>query len=80
VRFAMAEACFRQGLLFPEGSGAHSETTRLRVCMAQEPLETALDLDDWVLRHEDGDNELGTTPVSGGLVRTDRRRRIEKHS
>jgi len=80
VRFAMAEAGFRQGLLFPEGIGADSEATRLRVCMAQEPLETALDLDDWVLRHEDGDSELGTTPVSGGLVRTDRRRRIEKHS
>lgn len=80
VRFAMAEAGFREGLRFPEGIGADSETTRLRVCMAQEPLETALDLDDWVLRHEDGDSELGTTPVSGGLVRTDRRRRIEKHS
>lgn len=80
VRFAMAEAGFRDGLLLPEGIGAAGEMTRLRVCMAREPLETALDLDDWVLRHEDGDSDLGTTPVSGGLVRTDRRRRIEKHS
>ena len=79
VRFAMAEAGFREGLL-SEGIGAVSEVTRLRVCMAREPLETALDLDDWVLRHEDGDSDLGTTPVSGGLVRMDRRRRIEKHS
>lgn len=77
VRFAMAEAGFREGLLFPEEIGAASEVTRLRVCMAREPLETALDLDDWVLRHEDGDSDLGTTPVSGGLVRMDRRRRIE---
>lgn len=77
VRCAMAEAGFREGLLFPEGIGAASEVTRLRVCMAREPLETALDLDDWVLRHKDGDSDLGTTPVSGGLVRMDRRRRIE---
>jgi len=80
VRFAMAEAGFRDGLLSPEGSGTAGEVTRLRVCMAREPLETALDLDDWVLRHEDGDGDLGTTPVSGGLVRSDSRPRIDRHS
>ncbi|MFJ8795674.1 hypothetical protein [Streptomyces sp. NPDC102462] len=79
VRFAMAEAVFRE-LLCPEGADAAGEVSRLRAYMAREPLEVALDLDDWVLRHEDGDSGLGTTPVSGGLVRTDRRGRIEKHS
>ncbi|MER6526288.1 hypothetical protein [Streptomyces sp. NPDC001508] len=72
VRFAMAEAVFRE-LLCPEGAEAAGEVRRLRAYMAREPLEVALDLDDWVLRHEDGDSGLGTTPVSGGLVRTDRR-------
>lgn len=79
VRFAMAEAVFRE-LLRPEGAHAAGEVGRLRAYMAREPLEVALDLDDWVLRHEDGDSDLGTTPVSGGLARTDRRGRIQKHS
>lgn len=38
--------------------------------VAGNPLEAARDLDDWVLRHADGDGDgdLGTTPVSGGLT------------
>ncbi|GAA3909571.1 MULTISPECIES: hypothetical protein [Streptomyces] len=68
IRFAMAEAAFRE-LLSPERVPAADEAGRLRAYMAREPLEVALDLDDWVLRHEDGDSDLGTTPVSGSLVR-----------
>ncbi|MDX2733385.1 hypothetical protein [Streptomyces sp. PA03-2a] len=74
VRFAMAETAFRE-LLSPERGPAAGEAGRLRAYMAREPLEVALDLDDWVLRHEDGDSGLGTTPVSGGLVRRGPRRR-----
>lgn len=83
VRFAMSEAAFREELPSPEGArwgGAAGEVSSLRAHMAREPLETALDLDDWVLRHEDGDSDLGTAPVSGGLVRRDLQRRTEKHS
>ncbi|MDH6523462.1 hypothetical protein M2163_000033 [Streptomyces sp. SAI-135] len=83
VRFAMSEAAFREELLSPEGThsgGAAEEASRLRAHMAREPLETALDLDDWVLRHEDGDSDLGTAPVSGGLARQGLQRRTEKHS
>ncbi|TDD16562.1 hypothetical protein [Nonomuraea diastatica] len=83
VRFAMFEAAFREELLSFERArpgGATCEVTSLRAHMAREPLETALDLDDWVLRHEDGDSDLGTAPVSGGLVRSDRQRRTEKPS
>ncbi|MFE9610914.1 hypothetical protein [Streptomyces sp. NPDC006012] len=70
VRFAMSEAAFREELLSPEGtqSGTASEVSSLRAHMTREPLETALDLDDWVLRHQDGDSDLGTAPVSAGLV------------
>ncbi|MFC8078076.1 hypothetical protein ACFUN8_21345 [Streptomyces sp. NPDC057307] len=40
-----------------------------RSYLAVAPLEAARDLDDWVLRHQDGDPDPGTAPVSGGLVR-----------
>ncbi|EKX61587.1 hypothetical protein Sipo8835_05920 [Streptomyces ipomoeae] len=83
VRFAMAEAAFRKEVLHPEETGsaeAPDEAGGLRAYMAREPLEVALDLDDWVLRHEDGDSQLGTAPVSGGLTRKDPRRSAEKHS
>ncbi|MBC9729190.1 hypothetical protein [Streptomyces sp. TRM68367] len=83
VRFAMAEAGFREELRSPERTGtarAADEVSWLRAYMAREPLEVALDLDDWVLRHEDGDSGIGTAPVSGGLVRKNPRRRTEKHS
>ncbi|MFD0305211.1 hypothetical protein [Streptomyces sp. NPDC127119] len=82
VRFAMSEAAFREELIFPKGThagGAAEEANCLRAHMAREPLETALDLDDWVLRHEDGDGDLGTAPVSGGLVRRDLQRCAEEH-
>ncbi|MFF4763655.1 hypothetical protein [Streptomyces sp. NPDC001292] len=80
VRFAMAETGFREELRRPEGTGPTEagEASRLRAHMVREPLETALDLDDWVLRHQDGDGDLGTTPVSGGLARTDPRRHAER--
>lgn len=55
VRFAMSEAAFWEELLSPEGtrSGqAAAEVSSLRAYMAREPLEMALDLDDWVLRHD----------------------------
>ncbi|MFJ5259383.1 hypothetical protein ACIQAC_02730 [Streptomyces sp. NPDC088387] len=112
VRFAMAEAAFREELRYPgrpgvsaapdsapasapdsapdltlgggpDGGpphGAGAGTDRLWAHMVREPLETALDLDDWVLRHEDGESGLGSAPVSGGLVRREPRRRSEKHS
>jgi hypothetical protein len=67
-RFAAAEEAFRE-LLSREWAGAVREPTGLRGCMTGEPWEVALDLDDWVLRHQDGDGDLGTKPVSGGLVR-----------
>ncbi|TXL89806.1 hypothetical protein [Streptomyces sp. IB2014 016-6] len=63
-RFAVAEVCFREGANGPRG-----ETSWWRAHLAEQPLEAARDLDDWVLRHRDGDGDLGTTPVSGGLVR-----------
>lgn len=73
VCFAMAEAGFREEVASLEGTGSTEagEASCLRAYMVREPLETALDLDDWVLHHEDGDVDLGTTPVSCGLVRTD---------
>ncbi|MEU0522147.1 hypothetical protein [Streptomyces niveus] len=63
-RFAVAEVCFREG-----SNGPRGEASWWRDHLAEHPLEAARDLDDWVLRHEDGDSGLGTTPVSGGLVR-----------
>ncbi|MEV0634690.1 hypothetical protein AB0I77_06900 [Streptomyces sp. NPDC050619] len=65
--FAAAEARFREELRSPEGAAARC----WRACMAGHPLEAARDLDDWVLRHADGDRDLGPAPVSGGLVRRD---------
>lgn len=70
VRFATAEAAFRE-LLPPERGSVEGGAGRLRAYMAREPWEVAGDLDDWVLRHDDGDSDLGTTPVSGGLVPRD---------
>ncbi|MFJ2564375.1 hypothetical protein ACIP6V_08310 [Streptomyces sp. NPDC088770] len=78
ARFAVAETGFREELLLPGRTGTGAASC-LRAHMAREPLETALDLDDWVLRHQDGDGDLGPAPVSGGLARTDPRRRPENH-
>ncbi|MFC8823824.1 hypothetical protein ACFT9I_00485 [Streptomyces sp. NPDC057137] len=56
-------------------SGANSSTEACgeaswwRSYLTVAPLEAARDLDEWVLRHRDGDPDLGTAPVSGGLVR-----------
>lgn len=50
-----------------------------RSYLAAAPLEAARDLDDWVLRHQDGDPDLGTTPVSGGLIRRTRPRPSTDH-
>ncbi|MFB6961790.1 hypothetical protein ACFCYB_33595 [Streptomyces sp. NPDC056309] len=81
ARFAMAETGFREELLLSDGRGPAEagETSCLRAYMAREPLETALDLDDWVLRHQDGDDDLGAAPVSGGLTRIDPPRHAENH-
>ncbi|MET4922692.1 hypothetical protein P3L51_10080 [Streptomyces sp. PSRA5] len=48
---------------------AGGEVSWWRPYLAVAPLEAARDLDDWVLRHRDGDPGLGSAPVSGGLVR-----------
>lgn len=72
ARFAAAEACFREELRAPEpapAAGAPDRAGWWRAYAAGNPLEAARDLDDWVLRHEDGDGDLGSTPVSGGLTR-----------
>lgn len=56
--------------------GAPGEARWWQIHVARHPREAALDLDDWVLRHEDGDGaDLGTAPVSGGLARRNPRRR-----
>ncbi|MFD9903390.1 hypothetical protein [Streptomyces sp. NPDC059063] len=55
-------------------TAADREMSWWRAHTAREPLEAALDLDDWVRRHTDGDSHLGAKPVSGGLVRKDSRR------
>ncbi|MFH8447273.1 hypothetical protein ACH4D3_39540 [Streptomyces sp. NPDC018026] len=62
VRFAPAEAVLRAELRSPDDADG------LRAHILAEPQETALDLDDWVRRHQDGDVGLGTAPVSGGLL------------
>ncbi|MEU6763139.1 hypothetical protein ABZ916_11515 [Streptomyces sp. NPDC046853] len=76
ARFAAAESCFREE---PHSPTSHGEDGWWRAYTSGNPLEAALDLDDWVLRHEDGDEggdaegTLGAAPVSGGLARRDRR-------
>lgn len=76
ARFARDEARFRRRLSSAcdtAGADDAGEADRLRTHMAREPLETALDLDEWVLDHADGDTAPGagpgTAPVSGGLAR-----------
>ncbi|MEU7662970.1 hypothetical protein [Streptomyces lincolnensis] len=71
ARFAPAEARFRDRPPSPGDPSAGCWRTYL----SREPLEAALDLDDWVLRQgdgdRDGDSDPGPAPVSGGLVRED---------
>ncbi|MEU7305613.1 hypothetical protein [Streptomyces sp. NPDC007206] len=71
VHFGMAETAFRQELSSPEGISSREAAgvTSLRAHMTREPPETALDLDNWLLRHQDGDDDLGSAPVCEGLVR-----------
>ncbi|WP_416973860.1 hypothetical protein [Streptomyces sp. 4F14] len=71
VRFALAEAALHDQLRRPEAPDT-PRTPQLPPYVLQEPLEAATDLDDWVLRHTDGDDALGTAPVSGALPRTPR--------
>lgn len=74
ARFAAAESCFREELRSPERDQApHDATAWWRAYTAGNPLEAARDLDDWVLRHEDGDGDLRAAPVSGGLLRSSKR-------
>ncbi|MGW6054532.1 hypothetical protein [Streptomyces sp. NPDC055189] len=72
TRFAAAESRFREELRSPGNPGG---AAWWQDYTAGSPLEAARDLDDWVLRHEDGDGDLGTAPVSGGLARREGRRR-----
>ncbi|MEV0777106.1 hypothetical protein ACIBLA_19605 [Streptomyces sp. NPDC050433] len=44
------------------------EVSWWRAYLAAAPLEAARDLDDWVLRHRDGEPDPGPAPVSGGLT------------
>ncbi|MGW0906113.1 hypothetical protein [Streptomyces sp. NPDC002853] len=71
ARFTAAESCFREELRASQSVAATHIPTRAgwwRDYAADNPLEAARDLDDWVLRHADGDGDIGTTPVSGGLT------------
>ncbi|GAA3098374.1 hypothetical protein ACFQ0X_07570 [Streptomyces rectiviolaceus] len=74
ARFAAAESCFREEPRSPDEVSAADATGALdgagwwRAYTAGNPLEAARDLDDWVLRHADGDGDLGPAPVSGGLA------------
>jgi hypothetical protein len=72
-RFETPETRFRQELRSPVSKDLTSSTGDLtwwRAHMIGEPLEAALDLDDWVLRHHDGDGVPEVAPVSGCLITT----------
>lgn len=62
-RFDAAESRFHERLRSP------GEPDGWRSYLLRHPLEAAQDLDDWVLRHQDGDSSLGDAPVSGPLLR-----------
>ncbi|MEV0112430.1 hypothetical protein AB0H77_04105 [Streptomyces sp. NPDC050844] len=85
VRFALAEAKVREELRRPDEAGPQAEAGWWRTYATGAPLEAARDLDDWVLRHADGEGDgggesgLGTAPVSGGLVRAELRRPTQRH-
>ncbi|GAA1900653.1 hypothetical protein GCM10009837_24430 [Streptomyces durmitorensis] len=82
ARFAAAESCFREEISpdsdfdrdhehRPDRDRDHELSEAgpwWRAYTLGNPLEAARDLDDWVLRHEDGDADLGPAPVSGGLA------------
>lgn len=70
-RFVAAEARFRERPRSPgdESDAAVGKPDGWRSYLLREPMEAARDLDDWVLRHQDGDGDLGGAPVSGPLLR-----------
>ncbi|MET8983773.1 hypothetical protein ABZX85_50275 [Streptomyces sp. NPDC004539] len=74
VRFALAEAAFHDQLRRPTAPDP-ATAAQLPSYVLQEPLEAALDLDDWVLRHPDNETPPGPTPVSGALPRTPRQQK-----
>ncbi|MEV0524027.1 hypothetical protein AB0I66_11455 [Streptomyces sp. NPDC050439] len=68
ARFTAAESCFREELRAAESASATKSSTQVgwwRDYVAGNPLEAARDLDDWVLRHADGDAG-GDGSVRGG--------------
>ncbi|MFD5317624.1 hypothetical protein [Streptomyces sp. NPDC127098] len=70
--FARAETRFLAELRSADGHEppqAGGELSWWRAYLVREPLEAAHDLDDWVLRHRDGDVDHGPAPVSGALLR-----------
>lgn len=67
ARFTAAESSVREELRSPEEARALDGAGWWRAYTAGNPLEAAHDLDDWVLRHQGEDGDLGPTPVSGGL-------------
>lgn len=68
-RFFEAASRFERVRENTASTEACGEASWWRSYLAAAPLEAAHDLDDWVLRHQDGDPDLGTAPVSGGLIR-----------
>ncbi|WP_026361218.1 hypothetical protein [Amycolatopsis nigrescens] len=69
-RFAAAEIRLREELSGHRTPRHAGDDSWCRAHAIREPAEAALDLDDWVRRHEDGEN-LGATPVSDGLSKID---------
>ncbi|MEI5100616.1 hypothetical protein RB200_21435 [Streptomyces sp. PmtG] len=64
-RYGPAEARLRAELSDPDQ--ARDDESWWRPHALAHPREAALDLDDWVLRHADGEEGLGRAPVSGAL-------------
>ncbi|WP_243741188.1 hypothetical protein [Streptomyces sp. 8K308] len=70
--FALAEARFLAELRAADGLGpprVFGELSWWRAYLVREPWEAARDLDEWVVRHRDGDVDHGAAPVSGALLR-----------
>ncbi|GAB2604622.1 hypothetical protein GCM10027168_41950 [Streptomyces capparidis] len=80
TRYENPETAFRNDLLSPGNTRTPRGPIPLLTHIAREPLETALDLDEWVLHHQDGDNNLGPTPVSHALSPQAPQRRPEPSS
>ncbi|MEU5000022.1 hypothetical protein [Streptomyces sp. NPDC021622] len=88
VRFALAEAQVRAELSRAAPAASRAEVSWWWAYATGAPLEAARDLDDWVLRHADADRDgggdgdedtgLGTSPVSGGLIRAEPQRPTQR--